>query len=109
MAEMPRLAGPPMARNTRTAAMSTSDWATWTTSVPAKALHHSLASPSVWGRAWQTSAGGGDDEHDNQGDADHVGGSSTSASTATTAPTKTRKMPWSDSDPRTSWLRTAAT
>ena len=51
---IPRLAGPPEARNTRSAVTSTRDWATWTARVPEKARHHSRARPSVWGRAWQT-------------------------------------------------------
>ena len=54
MEAIPRLAEPPEARKTRSAVISTNDWATWTARVPANARHHSLASPSVWGRAWQT-------------------------------------------------------
>ncbi len=49
---------PPGVKNTRTPVIRARDWATWTASTPPKAFHHQRAMASVWGRAWQTNAGG---------------------------------------------------
>jgi hypothetical protein len=37
---------------------NTRDWHTWIASIPVMARHHSVASPSVKGRAWNISASG---------------------------------------------------
>ena len=55
--------------------MSTRDWATWTARAPKKARHHSLARPSVWGRAWQTrQIGAATTSRIDERQADDVGG-----------------------------------
>ncbi len=48
----------PVAKKIRAAATSTSAWAAWIASTPAKARHHQRATPSVCGKAWHASASG---------------------------------------------------
>src|SRR5579884_2182254 len=103
----PRLAGPPVARNTRRAVTSTRDWATWVPTVAAKARHHHRAMPSVWGRAWQTSATGAATTRMTVSATRTIQvHNNTTARTATAPPTRTVKIPPPAREPSTSWRST---